>query len=231
MMKLAHMMKLVKIMQYSPSSRTVSPRARRLAARGETTLYGGFTLLETVIALTVILAAVVGPVSLITRGLFSFSFSKNKVIASHLAQEGLEIIRLVRENNIACDSLNGPAVWQWNRDPDGGPMHRLRVGVDVQSHTTISCGDAVITTPRLSISCSSPLLFETNPIVDNADTYGYKSGTPTIFSRCIEITSPPDNPDGDIPANDQMDVVSTVTWDEHGNSKSMRLQERLYNWR
>ncbi len=195
----------------------------------------GFTLLETVVALTVILAAVVGPVALITRGLFSFSFSKNKVIAANLAQEGLETIRLIRENNIACDSLNGPVAWEWNRDPDGVLMRRLKVGVDIQSHTTISCGSATIVTPRLSISCSDPLLFETDPLVENTGTYGYKSGTPTIFSRCVEITSPPDEPDrGDtpvIPPADQMDVVATVTWNEHGNERMLKLQERLYNWR
>ena len=193
--------------------------------------YSGFTLLETVVALTVILTAVVGPVSLITRGLFSFSFSKNKIIAVNLAQEGLEIIRLIRENNVACDSLSGPAAWAWNRDPDGGLMRRLRAGVDMQSQRTISCGDAVIAMPQLSISCSDPLLFEADPFTGNVGTYGYKSGVATIFSRCVEITSPPDNPDGDIPAADQMDVVATVTWDDHGNNRSMVLRERLYNWR
>ncbi len=200
----------------------------------------GFTLLETVIALTVILAAVVGPVALITRGIFSFSFSKNKVIAVNLAQEGLEIIRLIRDNNIACDNLNGPAVWEWNRDADGGLMRRLNVGVDMQSRTTISCGSATITTPRLSVSCSSPLLFESDPQSPNVGTYGYQSGSATVFSRCVRITSPPDNPDCDEPrdnpdcttqAADQMDVASTVTWDDHGNSRSITLQERLYNWK
>ncbi|MFY9463083.1 MAG: hypothetical protein WAP52_02775 [Candidatus Sungiibacteriota bacterium] len=192
----------------------------------------GFTLLETVVALTVILAAVVGPVSLITRGLFSFSFSKNKVIAANLAQEGLEIMRLVRENNIMCDNLNGPAVWQWNRDPDGMPMHRLQAGVDMQSLMAIRTAPCVtIVTPKISISCSDPLLFESAIQSPNAGTYGYASGSGTIFSRCVEITSPPDNPDNDIPASDQMDIVATVTWNEHGNDRSMKLQERLYNWR
>ncbi len=195
----------------------------------------GFTLLETVIALTVILAAVVGPVALITRGIFSFSFSKNKIIAVNLAQEGLEIIRLIRENNIACDQANGPAVWAWNNDADGRAMRRMKVGVDMQSFATVQCGNASIVMPQTSISCSDPLLFEVDSFVENAGTYGYRSGTPTIFRRCVEITSPPGDPDrGDtpvIPPSDQMDVVSTVTWSDHGNDRSMVLQERLYNWR
>ena len=221
--------------QNSTQAGDSSGMSRRISARA------GFTLLETVVALTVILAAVVGPVSLITRGLFSFSFSKNKVVAANLAQEGLEIIRLIRENNIACDALNGPAVWPWNQDPDGSPptqqnpdgtpMRRLKVSADMQSQTTISCGSATLSMSRLSLSCSSSLLFESDPFLPNFGTYGHTSGKPTIFSRCVEITSPPDDPDSDIPPSDQMDVASTVTWSDHGSDKSMKLRERLYNWR
>jgi hypothetical protein len=110
-------------------------------------------------------------------------------------------------------------------------IHRVKAGVDMQALTTISCGPATISTPRLSLSCSSPLLFEDDSFQPNVGTYGYTSGKPTVFSRCVEITTPPDRPDGDIPPADQMDVVSTVTWDDHGNQRSTTLQERLYNWR
>lgn len=200
--------------------------------RGNTFEYrSGFTLLETVVALAVILAAVVGPVSLITRGLFTFSFSKNKVIASNLAQEGLEAVRLIRENNVACDIVNGNPNWQWNRDPDGGMLTRVRAGVDLQSFTTITCGSAVISTPRLSVSCSGPLLYESDPLLENFGTYGYRSGTATLFSRCVDISSPPDVPDNSIPASAQMDVISTVRWNERGTERSVTLRERLYDWR
>ena len=192
----------------------------------------GFTLLETMVALSVILAAVVGPVSLITRGLLSFSISKNKVIAANLAQEGIELVRLVRENNIACDLLNGPGVWSWNRDPEGGTISRLKAGVDIGSFVGVACGGATLRIPRLSASCSGPLLFETDPALENYGTYGYRSGAATAFRRCVEIVTPPDSPDPDIlPVSDQMDVISMVTWQERSGERNMILRERLYNWR
>ncbi len=192
---------------------------------------GGFTLLETVVALSVILAAVVGPVSLITRGLFNFSLSKNQVIAANLAQEGVELIRLIRENNIACDELNGPATWEWNHDPRGGTMTRLRVGVDASNVSDpVSCGSNILAFPHLSSSCSGHLRFEPNATLPNGGMYGYMGSEDTIFSRCVDISRPPDSPTAGIPAADQMDVVSTVTWDEHGNPRSLLLRERLYNW-
>ena len=192
----------------------------------------GFTLLETVVALSVILAAVVGPVSLITRGLFNFSLSKNQVIAANLAQEGLELARLVRENNVACDEANGPPEWKWNRDPRGGMMTHLRVGVDANDfRDSVECGDAAIPFPHLSSSCSERLRFEPNMLLSNGGTYGYQGSQETIFSRCVDISVPPDNPTAGIPAADQMDVASTVNWDERGNPRSAVVRERLYNWR
>lgn len=191
----------------------------------------GFTLLETVVALGVILAAVVGPVSLITRGLFNFSLSKDQVIAANLAQEGVELIRLIRENNLACDELNGSAQWQWNHDPRGGEMTRLRVGVDAGNVSDpVSCGSNTLFFPHLSSSCSGHLRFEPDAKLPRGGMYGYTGSIETIFSRCVDISRPPDSPTAGIPGVDQMDVVSTVTWDEHGNPRSLLLRERLYNW-
>lgn len=194
--------------------------------------------METVVALAVILAAVVGPVSLITRGLFTFSFSKNKVIAANLAQEGVELVRLIRENNIACDAANGNAAHQWNRDPEGGAMPgRIRLdATDITAAVRPQCGTAAITSPRVSVSsCSDSdfLLFDTDPLSPTYGRYGYRSGTPTIFRRCIEVVSPVREAERDpqVPASAQMDITSTVSWNERGMEKNVTLRERLYDWR
>lgn len=193
----------------------------------------GFTLIETVVALGVIVAAVVGPVALITRGLFVFSFPRNKVIAANLAQEGLEEIRLIRENNIACGDLDGTGVWPWTADPDGGIMGGT-YGVDMQTSFRTLAGApgvcASIKSPRLLSSYSNPLRLDSA-----SGTYGYQDGTPTAFYRRVQVTLPlnPENPGGgmpSIPAEDLMDVVSTVTWSERGIGRSVSVSERFYNW-
>ncbi len=196
---------------------------------------GGFTLVETLVALAVILAATVGPVSLITRGLSDFSFSKNKLIATNLAQEGIELIRAVRETNIVCDILNGPTVWPWNENPElpnppsGNTFSTATAGIAVDLVTTTNCnvgGGVSIVVPILSASCLEKLRFD-----PATGIYGNSGPEQTIFTRCVSIQVPSNSPDSGIPAADQMDIISTVTWNEKGNSKSMILQERLYNWR
>src|SRR3989344_4359334 len=94
-------------------SLALSRQLNRGGARNNPNLVWGFTLLETIVALAVITAVVVGPVVLITSGLISFGFAKNKLIALNLAQEGLELIRAVRENNILCDEIEGGNNWDW----------------------------------------------------------------------------------------------------------------------
>ncbi|MBI2640459.1 MAG: type II secretion system protein [Candidatus Sungbacteria bacterium] len=195
----------------------------------------GFTLLETIVALAVILAALVGPVALITRGIFDFSFAKNKITAANLAQEGIELVRAVRDNNIACDILNGPGSWPWNSDPEppypptDHKFVNATAGISTDRTIAMDCGGingASIIMPILSTSCGEKLRFDSA-----TGLYGYTGSQETIFSRCVTIKVPPDSPDAGIPAEDQMDVVSTVTWDERGAMKNMSLRERFYNWR
>lgn len=196
-------------------------------------LFTGFTLLETIVALGVILAASVGPVSLVTRSLIDFSFSKNKLVAVNLAQEGIELIRGIRDNNIACDILNGTTIWPWNEDPQppdpGNTITNTTVGVAVDRTITSTCGGIggiSMVMPILSLSCDDKLLFDTTTGI-----YGYSSGQASIFSRCVQIKTPPDTPDSDISPTDQMDITSTVRWVERGTTKNIVLKERLYNWR
>lgn len=198
----------------------------------------GFTLLETLVAVAVLLAAIVGPVALIGHALSSGSFSKNSVIAHNLAQEGIELFRAIRDNNVLCAKQGGATEWNTDPHPGGGPPTlRDYYTVGVLRTTTLACGASSINTPRPtnrnSSTCATPILLNASGV------YNYISGTPTIFSRCMRVCSPPDVPpcsaplDVDpplIPSSDQMEIVSTVSWQERGAQKSVILTDRLYNW-
>lgn len=121
----------------------------------------GFTLLETIVALTVITAAMAGPISLATRGILSAKFAKNRLVAANLAQEGLELVRKLRDDNILAKRAwdFGIGVGDWQSEVRGPPA--------------------------LSVYSGAVLLRDVT-----SGVYNYLSGTDTLFRRRITITKP-----------------------------------------
>lgn len=206
----------------------------------------GFTMVETVIAFGVLVAAILGPVTLVAFSLAQAQSSQNKLIATNLAQEGVELVRAIRENNVICDTLSShppPVAVAWNANPAGG--QDLGQGsnnyftVDANDMTPVNgdagCGISIssfstpLPRPTTSTACSGRALN-----LDANGVYTYGPGTPTLFRRCVMIcvpasSSPCNEPfDSDAGnATDQMEVISTVFWKD----KHVEFRERLYNWR
>lgn len=61
----------------------------------------GFTLIETFVAITILLITVLGPMSLMSNALKNSRYIKDEIIATHLAQEGVELMIDQRNNNEA----------------------------------------------------------------------------------------------------------------------------------
>lgn len=125
----------------------------------------GFSLLETTIAIAIMVSAILGPMSISSQSIRSASVARNTIIASNLAQEGLELLKVYRHNNrIAGQS--------WMQ------------GLDV----CFSANGCRIDARDLSVqSCASvcaPLRFD-----DSLKLYNYSSGTDTIFTRTITISN------------------------------------------
>ncbi len=195
----------------------------------------GFTLIESLVALSIAVLVLLGPVTLATFILPRTAAIGNEIIAINLAQEGLELVRAIRENNILCDFLDGPPVgsWEWDHHPNtGGDMNtpptgrRVSVG-DTDAVSDPACG-GIITPSLLTGSVTQPLRRDAVTA-----TYSYDSADPaTIFSRSVVINVPPTTPDGgSIPNDHQMDVTSTVTWTERGQTRTEQMFERFYYWR
>ena len=168
-------------------------------------LRSGFTLLETIVALALIVSALTGPFALASRGIFGAKFSRSKIIALNLSQEGVELIRQMRENNV----LSG-AQWRGLSGTCGARCTRLQDGSYQPDVYTSASGS----TPPLS--SNAPLLFD-----ETSGLYSQTSGTATLFTRVVDISTP---------SADQMRVLSTVNWIESGIPRRIQLEVALYNW-
>lgn len=121
----------------------------------------GFTLVETLISL-VLVSIVMGPVFILATASTNVATRiEHNIIASNLAQEGVEIIRNVRDtnwlNNLSFDNNLPVGTWRVQWDTAGGNL----MPVDL-----------------------NPFLKKDNGI------YNYSSGTDTVFKRTIIIAKP-----------------------------------------
>lgn len=122
----------------------------------------GFTLMEVVIAIAVIVTALVASVALVSYSVSSTKLSRSRITAQGLAQEGLEIVRNFRDNNWlvfkrkASDWRDGLQAGDW----------RAQYNVN-----------------NLLSFASLPLKIDTNGF------YQYDNGTDTPFYRKITLES------------------------------------------
>jgi len=85
----------------------------------------GFTLLEVMVAIFVITVGIMGVMTILQRTIFLTSVSFSRLTAAYLAQEGIEIVRNVRDTNWLENSA-------WD---DGLPASPPAYGVDYQTQT------------------------------------------------------------------------------------------------
>lgn len=80
----------------------------------------GFTLIETFVAITILMIAILGPMSIIAKFYADSTFAKNQIAASFLAQDGLETVANIIDNNtgnrwgescVVDSSGNTPVNW------------------------------------------------------------------------------------------------------------------------
>ena len=121
----------------------------------------GFTLIEAMVALVLITIAM-GPVFILaTSSVNVASRIEHNLIASNLAQEGIEVIRNIRDTNWTAgatfDSNLPTGTWRVQWDTVGGGL--MAMG-------------------------SNPVLKKSNGL------YNYLVGTDTVFRRTVTISKP-----------------------------------------
>ncbi|MEK7519784.1 MAG: type II secretion system protein [Patescibacteria group bacterium] len=89
---------------------------------------GGFTLLESMIAIAVFSVGVSTAIMVITSAINTGTRTKNKIVAANLAQEGVEVIRNVRDRNWMAGNAWTDAIANvsgciaWDTDNSGGAL-------------------------------------------------------------------------------------------------------------
>jgi prepilin-type N-terminal cleavage/methylation domain-containing protein len=166
----------------------------------------GFTLIETLIAVSILVLAVTGAFAAAQNGISLATFSKDQIVAFYLAEEGIEGIRNIRDKN----GLDG-TFWLDNLAQDAGdPCYFGHIcKIDSIEDELSECGTE---------EGSCPVLRQ-DP---DAGFFGYNSEwNPTQFRREIELT---------LVNEHEVLIAVTVTWSKGLISRSFKAQEVIFNW-
>jgi prepilin-type N-terminal cleavage/methylation domain-containing protein len=183
-----------------------------------------FTLIETMVAISILLISVIGPLEIASKGLFSAIYAKEEITAFYLAQEGVEVIKNVRDSNYLFDAYTATGNSNWLNDVNEcvlDPAQNKTVGCIVDPTQFGNEPEEIITCDE-DDKCP-PLKFD-----EFSGIYNYISD-PDVpeskFTRTVYI-------EYDSATPDEAKVVSKVTWSTSllGNQKSTTLTATMFNW-
>jgi prepilin-type N-terminal cleavage/methylation domain-containing protein len=185
----------------------------------------GFTLIETLVAVLLLVVAIAGPLTVASRAFNSALVAKDQVTAYYLAQDALEYVRFRRDSRClangtaqACISAATPWLTFF-----GTSCNTTGCTVD-----TILTGNAPTTcNPTIATGC-----------VINYDStnrrYVHTGGTASKFKRYVQIAS-----GVSAPTTKEALVTVTVSWPSPAttqagcpttNTRCVILKEYIFNW-
>ncbi|MCX6787705.1 MAG: prepilin-type N-terminal cleavage/methylation domain-containing protein [Candidatus Kaiserbacteria bacterium] len=215
-----------------PSAGFTTKQARQMSSsifsfangRREQTRLCGFTLIEAMVAITIVTLAVTGPLFTASRAIVAAQLARQKLTASYLAQEGIEYARAMRDNEYLLAYQAGgtgvsTAAWtDFLTGSSAGSITQCRAATcTLDPARSMGSGSGFALQPCSGASCAP--LYLANGIY--TEQSGIAGSVPTPYTRTIQAV--------DVSAND-VRIVSTVSWSFHNNSYSVTVNDHLMPW-
>lgn len=165
---------------------------------------GGFTLIETMVAIFILSMALIALLGVISSSLFYAKYSRNEITANYLLQEVIDSVKNDRSSGILIG-----ANWETFTN-----KYTLCAGngceIDAKS------GDIE---EQCQSGCNS-LKYDESADDGNGSFYNYTSGVTSNFNRKVVITT----------NGDELDVTVTVSWKNGSVTKTRSLSSSILNW-
>lgn len=174
----------------------------------------GFSLVETLVAISILLIVITGPMTISMRSAKSSSFATEQVEAFFLAQEGVELVEKLRDDYL-LDYFKGDILNPWGRfTTTSNCFNAAGCGLEWDSNSTavkapVLCGGTNCKIWRVDADTRSHF------------THVSGSNIPTPFTRTIYLTS----------SGDEVYVRSVVTWRTGSlvEGQTVEVDTYLYN--
>lgn len=177
----------------------------------------GFTLVETLVSLSIFVFAVVGLITITAQGVNNTNYAKSKITAVALSQEGIEIVRNVRDSYLLADGVTGWTNFTSYMNGlgcmDGDVCNINPTFTDPQD---LSANNGVV-------DCSPEESCRLTHDISGNGYYDLNQSTDSPYIRLITINTDSTSPDS-------IEVVSTVKWNQGTSEKVIVSREYLMNW-
>ncbi len=176
----------------------------------------GFTLVETLVAITILMISIGGPMVLVGNGINVSRFSRDQVTAFYIAQDAIEALRFVRDANRIARVTDTTDTVQWSYLSSLADLGCIRA-CDIDSYKVYS-GNFDGTGVQENWA-GEKLKINLNGYFGHDST-----GEDSKFQRQITI-KPIEN-------KDEVDILVTVSWDSGGvfGSRQFSVRESLFYW-
>lgn len=181
----------------------------------------GFTLIETLVAVSILALAVSGPLFAASRAIIVAQIARDQLTASYLAQEGVEYVRAMRDNiyltyyRASGSGISDDAWTDFISGSSAGSITSCKATTcTLDPQRTMGTGSNLALTTCSAGSCGP--LYLAGGLYTQAAV-----GSVTPFTRTIQVT--------EVSATEAR-VVSTVTWSFRGTPYTVSVRDNLTGW-
>jgi len=179
----------------------------------------GFTLIETLVAISIFTVSIIALLTVLSGSIADTNYAKRKMVATYLAQEGIEYMRNMRDTYLLYEP-NGTVGWD---------DFKVKLNpCDTNSSKGCYFDDQILdfndqTRPIIDIPVTACPLAVCPVLLYNNITgkYNYTSGTDSGFTRRIHMTNTNDH---------EIQIQSLVTFSDGATQYQVTLSEDLFNW-
>lgn len=169
----------------------------------------GFTIIETLVAIAILMIAIAGPLTIVHKGLLAAVYAHDQVTASYLAQDAMEFVKNVRDSNLLNSRTWLDKLSQCTKDNY------------CSVNTLTGNPNAMAGTPEAAgiMHCSSSCLLYNSSSGYSPDN----TGTPTQFSRYFYIQPASNN------GGEEAKIVVLVIWKNGTVENAVTYENEVFN--
>ncbi len=173
----------------------------------------GFTMVETLVAIFILLISITGPLSFAQSGLRASFTARDQIVAFYLAQDAIEMIKNTRDSKALAGESGDWLDTLGSCAPVNGSVTKCNIGYSTRGRAALACDGTLNTLCPKMVYDQSTREFRLHN----------RPGVESKYSRTIYLS--------ELVPNREAQIIVVVEWEGPALEKRrVIVQENIYNW-